>query len=330
MSILQKSIKLLLATSLAIVLADRLGLLYASSAGVIAFLSVLDTRRSSLLLARERCLATGLALVAASIIFLLTGFSWLSLLLFLIVYLPLALGWQLERGMAPSIVLVLHLWQEKAITPALLGNELALFLIGTGLGLLVNLYMPSKVRAIAQQRQQVEEQLRVIMRRFETFLLSGNGSNEGLLVVELEDSLATALNLVYQERHNQIFHQTNYDVHYFEMRRTQAAILKRMAKLINGLKESSPESVILAQLFSETAQQISEKNSGYQLLNDIDAFLTSFRQRELPQTRLAFENRALLFQLLNDMQHFIQVKLDFYRHYEGVLHENEPKSALES
>ncbi|MFA9413594.1 aromatic acid exporter family protein [Streptococcus sp. E29BA] len=329
MSIVQKSIKLVLATSFAIYLAHQFGLLYANSAGVIALLSVLDTRRTSLLVAKERLLANLLGLFLSSFVFSILGFSQLSLTSFLVLYLPSAFYWKLDKGIAPSTVLVLHLFQEGQVMFQLLLNELALFGIGTGLALVVNLYMPSKATAIAQYRQQVEDQLRVIMRRFESFLLSGNGINEGLLVIELEQLLETALDLVYQERHNQIFHQTNYDVHYFEMRRMQATILKRMAKLINGLKESSPESIILAQLFSETAQQISEKNSGYKLLKDIDAFLTSFRKRELPQTRLAFENRALLFQLLNDMQHFIQVKLDFYQHYEGILLKNEPNSAPE-
>lgn len=326
MSILQKSIKLLLATSLAIALADRLGLLYASSAGVIALLSVLDTRRSSLLLARERCLATGLALGSASIIFLLTDFSWASLLLFLIVYLPLALGWQLERGMAPSTVLVLHLWQEKAITSALLGNELALFLIGTGLGLLVNLYMPSRHALIMQYYLLIEDKLRAIMMRFETFLLTGDGSNEGKLIAELDALLTEALDLVYRDRHNQLFHQTNYQVHYVEMRRAQLQVLRRMAEQVNSLSSQSAESVLLAQLFTETAEQLSETNSGQELLADIDAFLTTFRRRDLPQTREAFENRALLFQLLKDMQQVIQLKVDFARDYEATWQKSKPKS----
>lgn len=315
MSIFQKTVKLVLATSIALFLAYQLGLSYAGSAGVIALLSVLDTRRSSLRVAFERLLASLLALALASLMFTSLGFGLPAMSAFLLLYLPLSFFWQLDKGIAPSTVLVLHLLQEEQVTLSLLGNELALFAIGTGLGLLVNLYMPSKQALVRTYRQAVEEKLRAIMRRFEHFLLSGDGSNEGLLIGELDQLVAQALTLVYRERHNQLFQQTNYDVHYFEMRQAQGRLLRQMAELVNCLNEQSAEGVILAQLFSETAQQISETNSGRALLQDIDDFLVAFRGRELPQTRSAFENRAILFQLLQQMRLFIQLKLDFYQQY---------------
>ena len=47
MPLLHRTIKLILATVLSIYLADWLGLSYATSAGIIAILSILDTRKSS-------------------------------------------------------------------------------------------------------------------------------------------------------------------------------------------------------------------------------------------------------------------------------------------
>lgn len=316
MSLFQRTIKLVLATSLAFLLADQLGLAYASSAGVIALLSVLDTRRSSFKVARGRLLATLLALGLASGLFSFLGSSFLSFTLFLALYIPLLYRFQLEVGLAPSTVLVLHLLQEKTVSWSLLGNELALFLLGAGLALIINLYMPSKSRQIGTYHQLVEERLKAILLRFRDLLLSGDGKNEGTMIEHLEAELQKALALVYRDRHNQLFYQTNYQVHYFEMRIAQLQVLRRMAVLINDLRQQSPESVLLAQLFSETAQQLSEKNSGQGVLADIDGFLSTFRQRELPKTRAEFESRALLFQLLNDMRLFTQLKVAFCETYE--------------
>lgn len=316
MSLFQRTIKLVLATSLAFLLADQLGLAYASSAGVIALLSVLDTRRSSFKVARGRLLATLLALGLASGLFSFLGFSFLTFTLFLALYIPLLYRFQLEVGLAPSTVLVLHLLQEKKLSWSLLGNELALFLLGAGLALIINLYMPSKSRQIGTYHQLVEERLKAILLRFRDLLLSGDGKNEGTMIEHLEAELQKALALVYRDRHNQLFYQTNYQVHYFEMRIAQLQVLRRMAVLINDLRQQSPESVLLAQLFSETAQQLSEKNSGQGVLADIDGFLSTFRQRELPKTRAEFESRALLFQLLNDMRLFTQLKVAFCETYE--------------
>lgn len=54
MSLLHRTIKLMLATCLAAWLAKTLGLAYSVSAGIIALLSVSDTRRSTVKLARDR------------------------------------------------------------------------------------------------------------------------------------------------------------------------------------------------------------------------------------------------------------------------------------
>ncbi|WP_423828570.1 aromatic acid exporter family protein, partial [Staphylococcus aureus] len=53
MPILERTIKLILTTVLAIYLAEFLGLSYATSAGIIAILSLLDTRKSSLKMAKN-------------------------------------------------------------------------------------------------------------------------------------------------------------------------------------------------------------------------------------------------------------------------------------
>lgn len=318
MSIFQKTIKVCLSTWLALVLAQGLSLSYASSAGVIAMLSLMDTRRSSLKLARSRLYATLLALGLASLIFWGLGFTTSSLFLFLLLYLPLGYVWRLDQGLAPSFVLVLHLYQEASLSWQLLGNELALFAIGVSLALLVNLYMPSKDRAIQEWHERVEDQLRLIMHRFEALLLAGDGSNQALLIGQLDQMLDQALALVYRERHNQLFHQTNYHVHYFDMRKAQTKILRRMAESLNQISQQSEESYILAQLFELAGQQISQMNSGQELLETIEDLLATFRQRDLPKTREEFERRATLFQLLQDMRQFISLKLDFHEQLHQV------------
>ncbi|MGZ7236546.1 aromatic acid exporter family protein, partial [Streptococcus pyogenes] len=81
---------------------------------------------------------------------------------------------------------------------------------------------------------------------FQDFLLKGDGRNEASLINQLDDLLTQALKVVYLDRHNQVFHQTNYQVHYFEMRRAQNKVLRRMAKLINACQLEARESIILA------------------------------------------------------------------------------------
>ena len=318
MPLLQRTIKLALATCLAAALAAFLGLSNAISAGIIAILSVSDTRRSTIKLARNRLLSTILALTIGSLSFIFLGFNLWSLGTYILFYVPLAylFGW--EIGITPSTVLVTHLLLAHSVSWSLLANEMAVFLIGTGFALLANLYMVSNQQDIDNYRIQVEEHLKKILFRFEYFLKAGDGRNDATLIKELDTILQEALALVYLDHSNHLFHQTNYHIHYFEMRQAQNRILEDMAGNINNCQLAASESLILARLFSKTAQQLRQENPAHELVEEIETCLAVFRERPLPKTRQEFETRATLLQLLRDLETFIKLKVEFYQNYQKV------------
>lgn len=315
MSISQRTIKLILATCLACLVASFLDLSSAVSAGIIALLSLSDTRRSTLKLAHNRFFSMILALTIGVLAFQLLGFHLWSLGLYLALYIPIAYKMGLEIGITPSSVLVGHLLVQESISLTLLINEFLLFTIGTGFALLVNLYMPSREEEISHYYTLVEEKLKNILLRFNYYLSRGDGRNKAQLVDELDSLLKEALRLVYLDHSNHLFHQTDYHIHYFEMRQSQSRILRNMAQQINTCQLAASETLILAQLFSKIAGQLSQTNPASSLLDDIERFLEVFRNRSLPKTREEFETRATLLQLLREAKTFIQVKVDFYKKY---------------
>lgn len=319
MSISQRTLKLVLATCFACFLAYSLNLSSAVSAGIIALLSLSDTRRSTLKLARNRLFSTLLALAIGVFAFQLTGYHIWSFGLYLALYVPLAykLGW--EIGITPSSVLVGHLLVQESTSPTLLVNELLLFLIGTGFALIVNLYMPSRENEIQLYHIRIEHKLKHIVLRLAHYLKKGDGRNRAELVNEMDQLLEEALKLVYLDHSDHLFHQTDYHIHYFEMRQRQTRILRNMAQQINTCQLAASESLILAQLFSKIADQISQTNSACQLLEEIQNYLALFRQRNLPKTREEFETRATLLQLLRELETFIQIKVDFYNRYSAEI-----------
>ena len=315
MSISQRTIKLILATCLACLVASFLDLSSAVSAGIIALLSLSDTRRSTLKLAHNRFFSMILALTIGVLAFQLLGFHLWSLGLYLALYIPIAYKMGLEIGITPSSVLVGHLLVQESISLTLLINEFLLFAIGTGFALLVNLYMPSREEEISHYYTLVEEKLKNILLRFNYYLSRGDGRNKAQLVDELDSLLEEALRLVYLDHSNHLFHQTDYHIHYFEMRQSQSRILRNMAQQINTCQLAASETLILAQLFSKIAGQLSQTNPASSLLDDIERFLEVFRNRSLPKTHEEFETRATLLQLLREAKTFIQVKVDFYKKY---------------
>lgn len=317
MGSVERTLKMTLATVVAILIAYQLHLDYAISAGIIALLSVLDTRKSSLVVARNRLLSFFLAFGIAMICFSLFGYTTLALALYLVVTIPLLYRFGIEAGLVPITVLVTHLIAEESIQLPVLWNECLLFFTGTGVALLFNTYMSSQDKEIRRYHQIVEDDLKAILYRFEEFLLEGQGQNDGVMVKGLDKTLEEALQLVYRERHNRLFHQTNYQVHYFEMRRQQNRLLGQMAINVDKITSQSRESILLSHLFHETACQLSEENSALTLIDDIEQLLETFRQRDLPQTREEFERRAVLFQLLQDLERFILLKVEFYQDYQN-------------
>lgn len=322
MTISQRTIKIASATVISILIAQLFHLEYTVSAGIIAILSVLDTKKSSVTTAIQRVISTLLALTIATILFQTIGFNTYVFGIYLLCYVPLAYHFNVQSGIAPCSVLVSHLLLEKSTSFTWVSNEFLLMLIGAGVAILFNLYMPSKATQITSLREQVEEKMRETLLSFDRSLLEGSNQNGYLLLAELDALLEKASQVVYAEFDNQLLDQSTYNIHYFDMRKEQATILRYMATNLNLCHLPTRENKIFAGMFYLTANQLHEQNAGVYLMEDINNLLHFFRESELPVTRAEFENRAILFQLLNDFTHFIQTKKDFYEAYEKEIKNN--------
>ncbi|GGE26104.1 aromatic acid exporter family protein [Streptococcus himalayensis] len=315
MPIFQRTIKLALATCLAVWLAHVLHLLYPTAAGSITILSLLDTRRASFKTAWDRLWSTILALIIGMSAFTLLGFNLWALGLYLCIYVPIAYRTNLSAWIPPCTVLVLHFFQEKAINLPLFTNAMCLFFIGAGLALLVNLYMPSQNKKIQEFHRTVELELKTILKEFAHFLGGASTNPQEALIQQLDQTLSEALHIVYLDRHNQVFRQTDYQVHYFEMRQAQNRILREIAESLAHCSFNSQEGKALAEIFQLTAQQLSQTNAGHELLHALTKLWEDFHAWPLPQNRQEFETRAKLYQILHDLEHFVQLKVDFYHRY---------------
>lgn len=317
-----RTIKIVIASCTAIFLAQWLNLSYANSAGIIAILSVLDTRKTSLLIGFQRLMSTILALFVGIVVFQILGFSTWGFGAYLAIYVPIAYYFNIHVGIAPSSVLVMHLFLEKNISFEWIINEWLLMAIGAGTAIILNIYVPSKQKSIDQYRIIVEEELQKILMKFHFFLLSGDGKNDAILIKQLKQTIEEAKSDVLHEQDNQLFSTIHYELHYFEMRMEQVKLLEIMAKNINDTSLEVKEAKVLAGLFYLAANQISEYNSGKYIMEDIETLLEYFRQGNLPKTREEFEKRAILFQLLTDFIRFIELKIDFYDEYCETIHSN--------
>ena len=310
-----KIAKVIVSAFVALLVAQALNLSTPSAAAIIAILSVLDTKKVSLAATGQRLAAAVLALVIGMGIFAIFGFDVMSFGLYLLCYIPLAYLVKVDIGVAPSTVLVIHLWMQQQLTFELFVNELLLVTIGAGVAILLNWYMPSYHQEIELVREEIEDKMREVLLKMSGFLTIGNGKNDGEVLQVLKEKLSEARSYVRLEEENHLTKEVTYDYQYFEMRRDQSKLLEIMAANLNEFRWDGEEMAILSEMFKQTAQQLAEQNTASQLIDDIEDLLEQFRERPLPQTRREFEKRAQLYQLLRDLKRFVQLKVDFFQTY---------------
>lgn len=313
-----RTIKTVIASVLAILIATQLHLLYATAAGIIAILSVGNTKKTSLKSGLGRVLSLGLAIILSFICFTTLGFHPWAFGVFLLVFIPLSVRFNLADAIVVNSVLITHFLVEKSFSWQMILNETLLMTIGVGLALLLNLYMPDNEKQLKEDIKAIEEDFRTII-----FAMAAHLNLEKIAplddaCLDLRSKLRAALNQAHIHQKNQWISEEDYYSEYFSMRLAQLRILRNMVNLlieidIDGLFVDELRKVLIS-----TAENFAEENDGKLILWQIEAVYQNYRQKPLPQTREEFENRALLFQFLQSFRSFVEIKAIFYQNEQKI------------
>src|SRR5699024_8130842 len=313
-----RTIKTVIASVLAILIATQLHLLYATAAGIIAILSVGNTKKTSLKSGLGRVLSLGLAIILSFICFTTLGFHTWAFGVFLLVFIPLSVRFNLADAIVVNSVLITHFLVEKSFSWQMILKETLLMTIGVGLALLLNLYMPDNEKQLKEDIKAIEEDFGTII-----FAMAAHLNLEKIAplddaCLDLRSKLRAALNQAHIHQKNQWISEEDYYSEYFSMRLAQLRILRDMVNLlieidIDGLFVDELRKVLIS-----TAENFAEENDGKLILWQIEAVYQNYRQKPLPQTREEFENRALLFQFLQSFRSFIEIKAIFYQNEQKI------------
>lgn len=222
-----RTIKTAMSATFSIITATQLGLLYPASAGIIAILSVTNTKKTSILTGGYRLFSLMLATSIAFFCFSILGFQSIAFGFFLLLFIPTAVYFKASDGIVVSSVLVSHYLVEESIAWSLIANEFLLMSIGVGFALLMNLYMPATEQKIKKKQETIEETFRKILNQMASYL-NQHQKEEDLF--EPCDKLKKAI-LAGEEsaKHyveNQLLSSDDYYLEYFTMRRMQRRTLE--------------------------------------------------------------------------------------------------------
>lgn len=312
-----KIIKISAGAGLAIILAEALGLRYAASAGVITLLSIQDTKKETLRVVARRLLSFGMALFLVFFCFRLLGYNAVAVVVFLLLFSAACMALRMQEGISVNTVLMLHFLADRSMTLADAGNELALLLVGAGIGVVLNLYIPGKQKEIREQKQQIETCIKGILGHMAGVLLGEKqaqpSADESLVLASenLGRLLEQGEKSAYEDMENRLLTETRYYIRYMNMRKIQSMILSRIAEHLGHLGELPPQAEAIAGLMEQIAGHFHEYNNAVGLLEELDRVKLAMREQPLPAARAEFENRAVLFGILLEVEQFLLVKKEF-------------------
>lgn len=307
-----KSFKIAVAAILAIAIAGELGLKYFATAGIITILSIQNTKKETLKSARNRGLAFVCAMLIAAICFYLLDYTlWAFVLyLFLFALLCIQAGWM--EAIAMDSVLISHFLTEQSMEPALILNEVLLFVIGTGLGILVNMHLRRKQEEFERLADEVDGQIKGILHRMSLWLPKEDKSEyDSGCFDKLSKSLEEAKLCAATNYNNALLNQNTYELDYIRMREQQSVILREIYINIKNIAYLPKQAEQVATLLGQIEQDYHKDNTVEGLLGELDVLLSDMKEQELPRSREEFEARAILFYILMQIKNLLQLKRDF-------------------
>lgn len=306
-----RTLKTSLGTALSIIIAQAVGLDNFVSAGILTILCIKVTKMKSLEASWERFLACILAMLFASAFFEGIAYHPLVIGLLLLFFIPTVVMFKSKEGVVSSTVILLHIYSAGNVTLDLLVNEFWIVLIGIGVALLMNLYMPSVERELDEYQQLIEEKFKKIFTELVHFLRTNENIWDGKEITEASKLIEEAKILAYRNVENHLLKQENLYYHYFKIREKQFEIIERVLPTVASIQAMVKQRDIIADFIEELAQGINPGNRAYFYLDKLMKMKQEFENMEMPKTREEFEVRAALLHFTNEMERYLIIKGTF-------------------
>ena len=307
-------LEIALGTTVSILLADLIGLKFSAVAGITTLLTIQNTFEDTLVTAIKRYIAFVLMVFLCWLIFELFHFHTLSFGLFLLLFVGVCYTFDMQAVVASNAVLATHFLIEQSITFPLIINEFGLLFIGSAVGILVKLLIPRRPAPLKRFRDEIEEIFRQLLRMMSSKIMQT--LDESKIDIhssfdELEKKLSGYESTAITEIANKILPQSNYPVLYFQMRSRQASFMRRIWNNLERTYERHDTNKLLANFLSDVAEGFHERNNALLMLNELDQIDKKYDLLTLPKTRQEFEDRALLYAVIQDFRSLLEIKRDF-------------------
>ena len=307
-----KSLKVSVAAILAIFIAAELGLKYSATAGIITVLSIQNTKRETLKSAENRWVAFVFAMTLAWLCYTIMGFTLPAYALYLFLFAILCYVAGLGEALVMNSVLVSHYLAEQSMTMGMFMNELLLFVIGAGLGILVNLHLQPKNQQFDRLAKNVDEGIKTMIRSMAGLLKTKDFEfdfQKGFF--EVETAIRDAKLCAAANYNNSLTTESTLELDYVRMREQQSIVLQSMYENVKKISYLPKQAEQIADLLKEIEDKFHRNNTVEELLNKLENLFDDMESQELPKTREEFEARAILFYIMMQIKNVLLLKREF-------------------
>jgi len=305
-------IKMLIASLASTGIALLLNVESAITAGILAVLSIKLTKADSIDLALRRFIDALLALMLATLLFVLLDYSMPVFFLFTVIFISLSYLLKLEEGIVPSLVLANILLQNGAFDTGVLLNTFALIAIAISVALILNIFYPVNSQ---KELRQFTKDIDALIKE-DISLLERSLRDEASYIRDhkpLKERLKKILDEAMQTNKDILFDNDERYVDYLRMRRAQMKRLSQAHEHVLRLDCHHKHALTIANFLSNLIEDIGYANKAEAQLDELQSMLKDFREHSnLPETRSEFETRAVLYQILYELEAFLKEKIAFH------------------
>jgi uncharacterized membrane protein YgaE (UPF0421/DUF939 family) len=308
-----KCLKLLVGSVLAIAFADVLSLRFSYAAGIITLLTIQDTRKETLQIALKRVIIFIVMTGISVVVFSSTGYTLLAFTIVMVPYLFACFELKMKEAIAPIAVLCTHYISEQSCEPDMILNEFLILAVGAGTGIFLNMFVPDNKMTMRRKLKETEDKMREIFSSMAAGIENhANMSQSDEFFNEVDAMLQELRKEAVTYSNNHFLSSDDYYFEYVGMRMEQCRLLKQIYQDIAGLSMVPEQAKRVAEYFYEISRDFHEMNNAEMLLDHLEKLYDYFRKASLPLSRAEFENRALLFHIIESMRTLVTLKKTFY------------------
>ena len=306
-----RTLKTAIGAALAIAIAQYFDLHFYTAAGILTILSVQSTKKKSIHAVYTRIIASLIGMLLAFVFFETFGYLPIVFGIMLVLFIPIIVSLKVSEGFISSVVIIMHIYTQANFTTLLFINELYLMLIGFGMGLAVNMYMPDISKRLNSYLIQIENHYRTIFAEIANYLRNGDTLWDGKQLIDSIQLLNEAKALAFQDVENHLTRRENSYYLYFDMREKQLEIIERVLPKMTALPAITEQSILVADFLEDLSSHVHSGNTAASYREKLEQVKADFAKMPLPSSHDTFLAQAALYQFIEEMDAYLEIKQSF-------------------